>query len=286
MKKWVKGAIAALAITTLVACGKDDTKKEDANAGTTTPKTEEVKKLVVGATNVPHAEVLEEAKPLLKEKGIDLEIKVFNDYVLPNKTLASKELDANYFQHIPYFEQQLKDNKDYQFTNAGGVHIEPIGLYSSKYKKVEDLPDGAEIIMSNSVADHGRALSMLQEKGLIKLKDGVNKTTATEKDIVDNPKHLKFKTDIEPSFLPQAYKNNEGDAVLINANFALDAGLDPSKDPIAVESPKDNPYVNIVAVRTGDESRPEIKTLIEVLHSQKIKDFINTKYKGAVIPAE
>lgn len=139
--------------------------------------------------------------------------------------------------------------------------------------------------MSNSVADHGRILSMLEEKGLIKLKDGVDKTKATVDDIVENPKNLVFEADIEAGLLPQVYKNNEGDAVLINANYALDAGLDPAKDPIAVESPENNPYVNIIAVRKGDEKRKEIQTLVEVLQSKEIQDFILQKYNGAVIPA-
>lgn len=140
--------------------------------------------------------------------------------------------------------------------------------------------------MSNSVADHGRMLSMLEEKGLIKLKDGVDKTKATVDDIAENKKNLKFKTDIEAPMLTKAYENNEGDAVLINGNFALDAGLDPSKDAIALESPKDNPYVNVIAVRSEDKDSEKIKALVEVLQSDEIKEFIQTNYQGSVIPAE
>ncbi|MFC4183378.1 MetQ/NlpA family ABC transporter substrate-binding protein [Saccharococcus thermophilus] len=277
MKKWISALFAAVLVLALAACGGNNNAANDNKDGKLT-------KLVVGASNVPHAEILEKAKPILKEKGIDLKIITFQDYVLPNKALADKEIDANYFQHIPYLEEQKKEY-GYDFVNAGGVHIEPIGIYSKKYKSLDELPNGATIIMSNSVADHGRILSMLQEKGLIKLKDGVDKTKATVKDIVENPKHLKFKTDVDPGLLPQIYKNGEGDAVVINANYALDAGLDPAKDPIAVESPKNNPYVNIIAVRKGDENRKEIKTLVEVLHSKEIQDFIKKKYHGAVIPA-
>ncbi|QIZ68856.1 MetQ/NlpA family ABC transporter substrate-binding protein [Geobacillus subterraneus] len=280
MKKWLGALLAALLVFALAACGGNNNDEnaagEDKGGG--------LVKLKVGASNVPHAEILEQAKPMLKEKGIDLEIITFQDYILPNKALADKEIDANYFQHIPYLESQMKEH-GYDFVNAGGIHIEPIGLYSKKYKSIEELPDGATIIMSNSVADHGRILSMLQEKGLIKLKEGVDKTKATVNDIVENPKHLTFKADVDAGLLPQIYQNGEGDAVLINANYALDAGLDPAKDPIAVESPKDNPYVNIVAVRKGDENRKEIKTLVEVLQSKEIQDFIKEKYKGAVIPA-
>ncbi|WP_374719951.1 MetQ/NlpA family ABC transporter substrate-binding protein [Parageobacillus toebii] len=277
MKKWISALFAVVLVLALAACGGNNNAADDKKEGKLT-------KLVVGASNVPHAEILEKAQPILKEKGIDLKIVKFQDYVLPNKALADKEIDANYFQHIPYLEAQKKEH-GYDFVNAGGIHIEPIGLYSKKYKSLEELPDGATIIMSNSVADHGRILSMLQEKGLIKLKEGIDKTKATVKDIVENPKHLKFEADVEAGLLPQIYKNGEGDAVLINANYALDAGLDPAKDPIAVESPKDNPYVNIIAVRKGDENRKEIKTLVEVLQSKEIQDFIKEKYKGAVIPA-
>jgi D-methionine transport system substrate-binding protein len=277
MKKWISALFAVVLVLALAACGGNNNADDGKKEGEST-------KLVVGASNVPHAEILEKAQPILKEKGIDLKIVKFQDYVLPNKALADKEIDANYFQHIPYLEAQKKEH-GYDFVNAGGIHIEPIGVYSKKYKSLEELPEGATIIMSNSVADHGRILSMLQEKGLIKLKEGVDKTKATVKDIVENPKKLKFEADVEAGLLPQVYKNGEGDAVLINANYALDAGLDPAKDPIAVESPKDNPYVNIIAVRKGDENRKEIKTLVEVLQSKEIQDFIKEKYKGAVIPA-
>ena len=272
MKKWFSLLVAAVVVLALAACGKSESAEEKTN------------KLVVGASNVPHAEILEKAKPILKEKGIELEIVTFQDFVLPNKALADKELDANYVQHSPYLEAQMKEH-GYDFVNAGGIHIEPIGVYSKKYKSLEELPNGAKIIMSNSVADHGRILSMLEEKGLIKLKDGVDKTKATIDDIVENPKNLVFEADIEAGLLPQVYKNDEGDAVLINANYALDAGLDPAKDPIAVESPENNPYVNIIAVRKGDEKRKEIQTLVEVLQSKEIQDFILQKYNGAVIPA-
>jgi len=240
------------------------------------------KELVVGASNVPHAVILEEAKPLLKKEGIDLKIVKFQDYVLPNKALESKELDANYFQHIPYLESQMKEN-GYKFENAGGIHIEPIGVYSQKYKSLDDLPKGGTIIMSSSVADHGRMLSLLQQEGLIKIAEGVDPTTATIKDIAENPKNLKFKADVEAGLLPKVYQNKEGDAVLINTNYAIDAGLNPMKDAIALEG-KESPYVNIIAVREGDKDKKEIKALVKVLHSKEIQDFIIEKYEGAVVP--
>ncbi|WP_316571530.1 MetQ/NlpA family ABC transporter substrate-binding protein [Neobacillus sp. YIM B06451] len=276
MKKWLGTLLTFALVLVLAACGSSDDNKAGSD------KKEDDNKLVVGATNVPHAEILEEAKPILKEKGIDLEIKTFTDYVLPNKALDAKELDANFFQHIPYFEAQIKEN-GYDFANAGGVHIEPIGVYSKKYKSLDDLPDGAHIIVSSSVPDHGRILSMLESKGLLKLKDGVNKVEATVEDIVENPKNLKFDAKYEAKLLPQIYNQGEGDAVLINSNYAIDTGLNPIEDSIAIEE-SDSPYVNIIAVNKGDENSDKIKTLLEVLHSKEIQDFILEKYKGSVVP--
>ncbi|WP_071460653.1 MetQ/NlpA family ABC transporter substrate-binding protein [Bacillus massilinigeriensis] len=270
MKKWF-GIVLTIALTlALAACGSKGEDNKDS------------KKLVVGASNVPHAEILEEAKPLLEKKGIELQIEKFQDYVVPNQALKSEKLDANYFQHIPYLKQQMAEHK-YDFEIAGGIHIEPIGIYSKKYKKLSDLPKGGHIIMSSSVADHGRMLSLLEKEKLITLKDGVDKTKATIKDIKDNPKNLKFDTEYEAPLLPQIFNNGEGDAVLINSNYAIDAKLNPLKDSIAIEE-KDSPYVNIVAVRKGDKDRKEIKALIEVLHSKEIQDFILEKYEGAVVP--
>ncbi|WP_312092483.1 MetQ/NlpA family ABC transporter substrate-binding protein [Niallia sp.] len=277
MKKLWSLLIALTFVFVLAACGSTDDKE---NGASNTDK--ETTKLVVGASNVPHAEILEQAKPILKEKGIDLEIVTFQDYVLPNKALESKELDANYFQHIPYLNQQIKEN-GYDFVNAGGIHIEPMAVFSKKYKSLDELPDGATIILSNSVAEHGRVLSLLEKGGLIKLKDGIDKVNATIEDIVENPKNIELKADYEPALLPQIYNNNEGDAVVINANYALDAGLNPVEDSIEIEG-SESPYANIITVRKGDENKEAIKTLVEVLHSKEIQDFINTEYKGAVVP--
>ncbi|WP_445492300.1 MetQ/NlpA family ABC transporter substrate-binding protein [Niallia sp. 03133] len=271
MKKILSLILAITFVFALAACG---TSKEGSNGDS--------KKLVVGASNVPHAEILEKAKPILAEKGIDLEIQTFQDYILPNKSLESKELDANYFQHIPYLEQQIKEN-GYDFVNVGAIHIEPMAVFSKKYKSLDELPKGATIIFSNSVSEQGRILSLLEKGGLIKLKDGINKVNATVKDIVGNPKNVKFKPDYEPSLLPQIYNNNEGDAVVINANFALDAGLNPVKDSIEIEG-SESPYANIIVVRKEDEKKESIKTLVEVLQSKEIQDFISKEYKGAVLP--
>lgn len=264
---------AILVLFVLVGCSSNNNNKTESE------------KLSVSATSVPHAEILEEAKPLLKEKGIDLEIKVTDDYFIPNKAVDSGDVDANYFQHIPFLEQQVKEHK-YQVVNAGGIHIEPIGIYSQTFKNKDEIKEGATIIISNSVADHGRILSVLENAGLIKLKAGVDKVNATLKDIVENPKKLEFKADVAPEMLAKAYQNKEADLVAINSNYALEAGLNPTKDSIIIESTKNNPYVNIVAVKKGHENDAKIKTLVETLKSDTIKKFIENKYKGSVIIAE
>jgi len=278
MKKLLAGLFLSVLVLALAACGAG--KKEDTNG---TDSKENVT-LKVGASNVPHAVILEQAKPILAKQGIDLEIETYQDYVLPNQDLEGKEIDANYFQHIPYLEKEIKD-KGYDFVNAGGIHIEPIGIYSKKYKSLDDLPEGATILLSNSVADHGRMLSLLEAKGLIKLKDGVDKTSAELKDIEENPKKFKFDANTGPEMLVQMYENNEGDAVLINSNYAIDNGLNPMEDSISLED-KESPYVNIITVRAGDETKPEIKKLVEVLTSKEIQDFIVKKWEGSVVPVK
>lgn len=283
MKKLLAGLFLSILVLALAACGTD--KKEDANSASDDQSDSKEKvTLKVGASNTPHAVILEKAKPILAKEGVDLKIETYTDYVLPNQDLDSKTLDANYFQHIPYLELQIKDN-GYDFVNAGGVHIEPIGIYSKKYKSLEDLPEGATILLSNSVSDHGRMLSLLEAKGLIKLKEGIDKTAAELKDIEENPKNFKFDANTAPEMLVQMYENDEGDAVLINSNFAIDNGLNPIEDAISLED-KESPYVNIIAVRKGDETKPEIKKLLEVLTSKEIQDFILEEWKGAVVPVK
>ncbi|MFX3673913.1 MAG: MetQ/NlpA family ABC transporter substrate-binding protein [Paenisporosarcina sp.] len=276
MKKFVAGILISVSALTLGACGTSD----DVTSGTK----EENKELVVGASNVPHAEILEQAKPLLEEQGIDLIIETYQDYILPNKDLETGDLDANYFQHVPYLESQIADN-GYDFVNAGGIHIEPIGVYSKKYKSLEELPKGATILISNSVADHGRILSMLEAEGLIKLAEGIDKTKAEVKDIVDNPKDIQFEAEYEAALLVQLYENEEGDAVLINSNYAIDAGINPLEDSIAIENSK-SPYVNIIAVQAGNEDNKEIKALVDVLKSKEIQDFILEEWGGSVVPVK
>lgn len=277
MKKLLTGILLAVLVLALAACGSKDDKNGSAGGSD-----EEQKVIKIGASNVPHAEILEKAKPLLKEKGYDLEIETYQDYVLPNQDLDSGDLDANYFQTIPYMDVQMADH-GYDFTNAGSIHIEPIGVYSKKYKTLDELPEGATILISNSVSDHGRVLGILEAQGLIKLKDGVDKTKAEVEDIEENPKNLKFDANYEAALLPQMFESEEGDAVLINSNYAIDAGINPMEDSIALEE-SDSPYVNVVAVNTGDEDKPGIKALVEVLTSKEIQDFILDEWKGSVVP--
>ena len=234
----------------------------------------------IGVTPVPHADVVNFIKPQLAKEGVNLKIVEFNDYVQPNLALNDKELDANFFQHDPYLQNFMEEHKEVKLVSAGGVHIEPMGIYSKKVKDLKDLKDGATISIPNDPTNGGRALLLLEKAGLLKLKDGV-KEKATLQDIAENPKNFKFQ-EVEAAQVPRTL--DDVDAAIINSNFAMQVQLDPTKDSLFIED-STSPYVNIVAVRQGDENRPEIQALMKVLHSQEIKDFINNKYKGAVVPA-
>lgn len=285
MKKFLSLLFLSVIVLALAACGKDDEATDkvttDDNSGAT-EETSDLSKLVVGASNGLHDLILEQAKPILADQGIELEIQPYQDYVMPNQDLESGDLDANYFQHIPYLELENAE-KGYDFVNAGGIHIEPIGIYSKEYASVEELPKGATIIISNSVADQGRILSLFETLGLIKLADGIDKTAATVADIVENPKELVIDANSVPEMLVQYYENGEGDAVVINSNFAIDAGINPVEDSIAIEG-SESPYVNVIATRAGDENNEAIGKLIEVLRSQEIQDFILEEWGGSVVP--
>ncbi|BDH62756.1 lipoprotein [Lysinibacillus sp. PLM2] len=292
MKKLLSFLLLSVVMLVLAACGSGEDTNTTANEGQTTDnaetteeQTNETVTLKVGASHTPHAVILEKAKPILAEQGIELEIEEYQDYVMPNQDLESGEINANYFQHIPYLEGEIAQ-KGYDFVNAGAIHIEPIGIYSQKYKSLDELPDGAEIIISNSVTDRGRILAMLEKEGLIKLSDDIEKTAATVDDIVENPKNLVFKSENEspaPEMLVSLYNEGEGDAIAINSNFAIDAGINPLEESIAIEG-SDSPYVNVIAVRSEDKDNEAIKKLVEVLRSQEIQDFILEEWKGAVVP--
>lgn len=274
-KKWVVAASALV----LAACGNGDAPADQTD---TTEQVGETQTLEVGASNVPHAEILEFIKPQLEEEGIDLEITTFNDYVLPNVALEEGDIDANYFQHIPYFESQVAEN-DYEFEIAGAIHIEPLGAFSSRHESLDDLPEGATILASSSITDHGRVISILQEAGLVTVKEGVELTDATFDDIEDNPRNLAFEYEFDPALMPTLLEEDEGDVVFINSNFAVDHDLNPVEDSIALES-SSSPYANVIAVRSGDEDSDAIKTLVAVLQSEETQAFILDTWSGAVVP--
>lgn len=278
MKKKIFGFTAALLLTVgLAACGSEN-KSSDSSSK------ENDSTLKVGASPTPHAEILEHVKPILKDEGIDLEIVKFDDYVLPNQALAEGDIDANYFQHIPYLNKEIEE-KGYDFVNAGAVHIEPMGLYSKQIDDISELKDGATIITSNSESDWGRIITILKDAGLVTVKDGVDLETATFDDIDENPKNLKFNHTIDPALLASTYQNDEGDLVAINANFAYGAGLNPLEDAVLLE--KDNsPYVNIIATRKGDEDSEKIKKLMNALHSEDVQNWIKEKWEGSVKPVD
>lgn len=282
MKKILSFMVLSLLVLALAACGGNKSNDEGTTGGE--GEGEGNKKLVVGASVVPHAEVLEAAIPLLKEKGIDLEIQEFTDYILPNVALDSGEIDANYFQTPGYLALQLEENKDFDFVSVGEIHQEPIGIYSKDYDSLQDLPEGAKIIMSDSLSDHGRILPIFEKEGLIKLKEGVGENARVE-DIVENPKNLDFSTLIEARLLASSFESGEGDAVVINGNYALEGGINIEEDGIAFEG-SDVVPPNLIVVRSEDKDREEIKALVEVLKSDDIRQFIEETYSGAVLIAE
>lgn len=282
MKKILTGAAVLLFVLVLTACGSaenDSQASGSEDGGEGESKTTEIK---VGASSVPHAEVLEQAKPILAEKGIDLKIEEYQDYILPNQDLDEGRIDGNYFQTIPYLNQQ-SEAKGYDFVNLGGIHIEPIGIYSQKYDSLDNVEDGTTLVMSRSVSTHGRVLSLLEKHGLIKLDEEVEKVNATVQDVVENPKNLEFDTGVDPANLPEVYEREEEVLVAINTNYAIEAGLVPSEDAIILES-SDSPYVNVVAAQSKDEDNEALKTLVDVLRSEEIQNFIKEEYDGAVVP--
>lgn len=261
MKKWLALGASLVLAASLAACGKsEDTLK-------------------VGASAVPHAEILEHIKPALAKEGVKLEVIVFNDYVLPNTQVAEKQLDANFFQHIPYLEQQNKE-RGLSLVNVVGVHIEPIGIYSSKIKNLNELADGAVIAVPNDPTNFSRALLLVSKAGLIQLKDGVG-YSVTEADITSNPKKLTFKP-LEAPIIPRNL--GEVDAAVINTNYALEAKLSPSKDALFLED-KNTPYVNILVSREDNKNSDAIQKLAKALRSEDVKKFLQEKYGEAIVPS-
>ncbi len=238
------------------------------------------KTIKIGATPVPHAEVLEHIKPKLKAEGVDLEVVIFNDYVQPFLTTEDHQLDANYFASKPWYEQFVLDHNLKNLVEVAGIHIEPLGLYSKDLKKLEDLKDGAVVAIPSEPTNTGRALLLLQSAGLITLEDP-NAIDATTFSIVENKKNLKFK-ELESPQLPRSLE--DVDAAVINTNYALGANLNPSKDALFIEQ-KDSPYVNLLIAHKDVADDPDLKKVLKELTSEDVRAFIEKKYEGAVVPA-
>ncbi|MFE7070891.1 MetQ/NlpA family ABC transporter substrate-binding protein [Streptomyces sp. NPDC057620] len=267
--KLTTAVLAAGALTlALTACGSD---KDDAS-DTSGP-------LIVAASPVPHAEILNYVKDnLAKDAGLDLQVKEFTDYVLPNTATEDGSVGANYFQNQPYLDDFNKKNGTH-IVPVVTVHLEPLGLYSNKIKKAEELKSGATVAVPNDTVNEARALKLLDANGIITLKDGAG-NDATPKDIAKNPKNLKFK-ELEAAQTPRSL--DDVDAAVINGNYAIESDLKPSEDALVLESADDNPYGNFLAVKEGNEDDPRVKKLAKLLTSAEVKKFIEDKYAGSVI---
>jgi D-methionine transport system substrate-binding protein len=270
--KITTAVLAAGALTLgLTACGSD---KDSSAAGSDGP-------LVVAASPVPHAEILDFVKDnLAKKAGLDLQVKEFTDYVTPNTATEDGSVGANYFQNQPYLDD-FNQKKGTHIVPVVTVHLEPLGLYSHKVKKADDLKSGATVAVPNDTVNEARALKLLAANGIITLKDGAG-NAATPKDIAKNPKNLKFK-ELEAAQTPRSL--DDVDAAVINGNYAIESDLKPSKDALVLESAKNNPYGNFLAVKKGNEDDPRVKKLAKLLTSPEVKKFIEDKYDGSVIPS-
>jgi len=256
--------ILVLSLSLLIGCSSNST---------------ELEKIKIGVSPEPHAKLVELVVDDLKKEGVEVEIVIFTDYITPNLSLDSGELDANFFQHEPYLNNHVAE-EGLDIVSLGKVHIEPMALYSNKYKSVDELPDGATISIPNDTVNGGRALLLLEANGLIKLKEGVG-VNATEVDIVENPKNLKFQA-LEAAILPVTLDDVDG--AVINGNYALEAGLNPVKDGLIVEG-GESPYANLVAVKAGQENEDKFVKLLKALQSEKVRKYIEETYQGAVVPA-
>ncbi|MGW4646495.1 MetQ/NlpA family ABC transporter substrate-binding protein [Kitasatospora sp. NPDC004289] len=263
-------ATAGLALS-LTACGSDSS---SSGSSPDAP-------LKVVASPTPHAQILEYVqKNLADAAGLKLDVKVVTDYVTPNTSVQDGSADANYFQHVPYLKD-FNQKKGTDIVSVETVHLEPLGLYSKKVKSAAELPDGATVGLPNDTTNEGRALKLLADNNVITLKEGVG-TAATPADVTGNPKHLKWK-ELEAAQLPRSLPDL--DAAVINGNYAIEANLKPATDAILLEKAEGNPYANILAVKKGKENDPRVKKLAELLHSDKVKQYINDTFKGSVIPA-
>ncbi len=273
MKKILTSILACSALAVgLTGCG------DKADNKTTAAATNGTVTLTVGATPVPHADILKFVAPELKKQGVDLKVIEFSDYVKPNMALSDKEIDANFFQHKPYLDSFTKE-RNLKLSVLTSVHIEPMGVYSKKAKDVKNIADGAKVAIPNDPTNGGRALKVLADAGFFGLKDGVG-VNGTPADIINNTKNVKI-VEMEAAVLPRTL--DDVDFAVINSNFAMGVGLNPAKDSLFTEA-KDSPYANIVAIRTGD-NREALNKLSAALTTQQVRDFILNTYKGAVLPA-
>lgn len=293
-KKFIAGILTAvLAFGTLTACGdsgtaanvpatEDGVETEATTADSSATQAEAKGTITVAASATPHAEILEQAKPILAEQGWNLEVTVFNDYVQPNMVVESGEFDANYFQHIPYLDSFNEEHSTH-LVNAGGIHYEPFGIYPGTKSDLTTLEKGDVIAVPNDTTNEARALLLLQDNGIITLKDGVG-LEATVRDIVDNPKEVEIE-ELEAAQVPRV--KDEVAFVVLNGNYALEAGFTVSKDSVAYEksdSEAAKTYVNVIAVKEGNENSDAVKALVDVLKSDEIVKYINDNYDGGVIP--
>lgn len=256
--------IAILSLSLLAGCSKKSSKDNE---------------LIIGVTPEPHGKLVSLIVDDLKKEGIEVKTVNFTDYVQPNIALNDGELDANFFQHLPYLEDFIA-NQNVKLVSLGNVHVEPMALYSNKYNSLDEIPDNAEIVIPNDSVNGGRALILLEHNGLIKIKEDAG-LSATEKDIVANPKNIKI-TALEAAGLPRVLDDVDG--AVINGNYALEAGLNPVDDGLIIED-KDSPYANIIAVREGEENQEKFQKLLKALQSEKVRKYIEENYDGGVVPA-
>jgi len=282
-KTWGAIALAAAATLALAACGSATASSTSGStSASAAASADAVTKLTIGASPVPQAQILQFVQDnLAKGAGLDLKIVTFDDYVLPNTSLAEGDIDANYFQHLPYYESQVKD-QGFKFDHFAGIHIEPYAAYSSKYKKIADVPDGAKFGITNDPGNQARALDLLVKNNLITLKD-TGDTPPTLLDIATNTKNFQF-IEAAPEQLVRSLE--DVDLAIINGNYALEAGLNPATDSLLLESGVDNPYANFLAVRAEDKTNPAIVKLDGLLHSPEVKAFIEKQWPdGGVLAA-
>lgn len=272
MKKFSRLSKCLLALSVCIlatACSKSSSDKTASN--------EDSSIITVGATSVPHAEILNQVVDNLAEEGITLNVKEFAEYTVLNKSLADGEVDANFFQHIPYLDDYLKQTGD-KLVSVGAIHIEPMGIYSKSVKSLDDLKEGDKIAIPNDATNGSRALLLLQDNGLITIKEGISNPTML--DIEKNGKNFEI-IEMDAAALPRTL--DDVDISLINTNYALEAGFSPIEDAIVLEG-KESPFANILVVREEDKDNPSIQALYNALTSDEIRDFINNKYDGAIIP--